>query len=593
MSTAPHYDAIVIGAGHNGLAASAVLAKRDVRVLCLEKNDYIGGMAGTREILAGCRNDVGASLVFPLAKGLEEELELARYGVEFIDLPIMAVNLNSKDSPAAIFYASPARMALSVLRDFGVRAMFGFVGLMAFCRYPASLIHRFTPRSLPAVPQELLQRAPSARRRRQLELAFNGSAMDLVNRFLPNAERHRTLRALVAFASVQSTYKGPFTPGSALCLVYTFAQNEGGGLMRRVRGGTGSLSEALRRSIVDHGGEVRTRTAVHRILIEEGRAAGVELRGGERIAGRVVLSNLDKPATLLGLVGREHLDVTTVGAVESIEHRGAYVHLVFKLRRLPRYGPPFEHLNADSRTRFNTTIVPDPELQQASYEACRRGEVPMHPPVGMQIPTVMDPTLAPEGFHIATIYGFFFPCEAPREERGRLRDEMAERVLDRLSEFLPDLRDCIVDKAVFSSDHFAAMHGATNGDFTHGLIHPDQMLGARLLVPGSAHATPVRGPLPVRRILPSGPGRHVSPRLRSGARSRGCASTRLSRRRARRFARRRPKRQVGSSSGVTCSPGMRRCLNGRNGIRRTAVPSARQDRIDGRPRRRDRWGRHA
>ena len=162
-------------------------------------------------------------------------------------------------------------------------------------------------------------------------------------------------------------------------------------------------------------------------------------------------------------------------------------------QRLPSYGPPFEHLNADPRTRFNTTLVPDPELQQASYEACRRGEVPQHPPVGMQIPTVMDPSLAPDGFHVATTYGFFFPCEAPREDRGRLRDEMAERILDRLSEFMPDLRSCIVERAVFSSDHFAAMQGATNGDFTHGLLHADQMLAARTSVDGSAYATPIPG----------------------------------------------------------------------------------------------------
>jgi phytoene dehydrogenase-like protein len=206
-----------------------------------------------------------------------------------------------------------------------------------------------------------------------------------------------------------------------------------------------------------------------------------------------VLSNLDKPATLFGLVGREHLDEATIARVAGIEQRGAYMHLLFKLKRLPSYGPPFEHLNRDPRTRFNTTLVPDPELQQASFEACRRGELPEHPPVGMQIPTVMDPSLAPTGFHIATTYGFFFPCDAPKQERGRLRDEMAERILDRLSEFLPDLRDCIIERAVFSSDHFAAMQGATNGDFTHGLIHPEQMLGGRLLVAGSAHATPVPG----------------------------------------------------------------------------------------------------
>jgi phytoene dehydrogenase-like protein len=364
---------------------------------------------------------------------------------------------------------------------------------MAFCKYPASVMHRFTPRSLPATLDELLAAAPDARKRAQLELAFTGSAMDLVDRFLPDKVKHRTLRALVSFAAVQSTYKGPFTPGSALCLVYTFAQNEGGGLMRRVKGGMGMLSEALRRSIVEKGGEVRMKTPVRRVLVDAGRAVGVELRDGTCLTGRAVLSNLDKPATFFGLVGREHLDAATTAKIEAIDHRGAYMHLLFKLRRLPSFGPPFEHLNADPRTRFNTTLVPDPELQQASHEACRRGEVPEHPAVGMQIPTVMDPSLAPEGFHVATTYGFFFPCEAPREERGTLRDAMAERILDRLSEYLPDLRDCIVERAIFSSDHFAAMQGATNGDFTHGLIHPEQMIGGRLLVPGSAHATPITG----------------------------------------------------------------------------------------------------
>src|SRR4029434_5604773 len=156
MTGSPDYDVVVIGAGHNGLAATALLAARGLRVLCLEKNAYVGGMAGTREILTGCRNDVGASLLFPLAKGLEDELELARYGVEFIDLPIMASNLTSRDSPPAIFYATPARMALYVLRHFGVRAMVGFVRLMAFCKYPASLMHRFTPRSVPPTLDHVL-----------------------------------------------------------------------------------------------------------------------------------------------------------------------------------------------------------------------------------------------------------------------------------------------------------------------------------------------------------------------------------------------------------------------------------------------------
>ena len=243
-------------------------------MLCLEKNAYVGGMAGTREILTGCRNDVGASLLFPLAKGLEEELELARYGVEFIDLPIMASNLNSRDVAAGdLLLRIRCGWRSTCSGTSASRAMIGFVRLMAFCKYPASLMDRFTPRSVPPTLDELLARAPDERKRRQIELAFTGSAMDLVDRFLPDVKRHRTLRALVAFAAVQSTYKGPFTPGSALCLVYTFAQNEGGGLMRRVKGGMGSLSEALCRSIADKGGEVRLKIA-RAARPDRGRARG-------------------------------------------------------------------------------------------------------------------------------------------------------------------------------------------------------------------------------------------------------------------------------------------------------------------------------
>src|SRR5262245_10790640 len=134
-------------------------------------------MAGTREILTGCRNDVGASLLFPLAKGLAEELELARYGVELIDLPIMASNFNSTCSPPAIFYANPLRMARYVLRHFGVRAMIGFVRLMAFCSYPASLMHRFTPRSVPPPPDEPPAPAPDASKRQQNHLPLHRTSL--------------------------------------------------------------------------------------------------------------------------------------------------------------------------------------------------------------------------------------------------------------------------------------------------------------------------------------------------------------------------------------------------------------------------------
>jgi phytoene dehydrogenase-like protein len=486
-------DVLVVGAGHNGLAAAALLAKRGQRVLVLEKNRYVGGMAGTREILSGCRNDVGASLLFPLAKGLMEDLELARYGVELLELPIMSVTVAEPGDPAVPFYANPLRMAWGIWRTFGTRALVGFAKLVAFTRYPARVIARYQLGSKPRDLDALLAEAPNARAREQLELTFHGSAMDLIDRFFPDEERHRPLRAQLAFAAVQSTYKGPYTPGSAFCLVYTLSPNDAGGLMKRVRGGMGVLSEALQRSIEAKGGEVRLGTPVERILVEDGRAVGVALRGGEEIRAGVVISNLDKASTLLRLVDESHVPDEIQHKIASLDQRAAYVHLLLKLKGLPRYGPPHEALNDDPNTRFNVGLFTSPHELQASFEACAAGELPARPPAAMQIPTVIDPALAPEGFHIATIYGFYFPCEAPKPLRGKLRDEMAERIIGRLDEVYPGLREQIVESAVFSSDHFAAMQGATGGDFTHGLLHAEQMLGGRTLVSGSAHRTPIDG----------------------------------------------------------------------------------------------------
>ena len=487
------WDAIVIGAGHNGLAAARVLAQRGRHVIVLEKNRYAGGMAGTRQIFPGCRNEVGASALFPIAPEVLDFLQFERHGVEFIDLPVMAINLAGPGHKPIMFYRSPRRQLWHLLRHHGPAALAGFAKFAKFVAYPASVMDRFNPGCTPRSLDELLREAPDEARREQLRLAFTGSAMDVIDRFFPDPRKHHTFRSLLAFAAIQSTYKGPYTPGSALCLVYTFAQSGDSGLMRRVKGGMGSLSEALARSIEAVGGTVRLGATVDHVLLENGRASGVVLKGGETLRARVVLSNLDRPATFQRLVGERHLDESIANKVAAAEHRGAWVHMLFRLDGLPAYGGEWAWLNSDVHNRFGGAMVTSPEELQRSFETCDAGQLPDSMPVAFQFPSVMDPSLAPAGQHVASAYGFCFPCKAPKSERGRLRDAAADKVIDTISGYLPDFRARIVDRAVFSSDHFASMHGATEGDFTHGLIHPENMLGERAMVPGSAHRTPIEG----------------------------------------------------------------------------------------------------
>ena len=474
---AQKYDCIIVGAGHNGLATGLVLARNGRRVLVLEKNNYVGGMGGTREILKGCRNEVGASCLFPLSAEIKQYFDFEAHGVELLPLPVMAVNLTGATGRPLIFFKNPLKLSFNILCGFGPGAMLGFIRLMKFCEYPARVLDRFTARKAPRKLEDLIAEAATPEQREHLELAFKGSAMDIIDKFFPDPIKHRELRASMAFASVQATYKGPYTPGSGLCLIYTMAQEGSEGLMEQI--------EAL-------GGEVRLKQRVARILIEEGRAVGVQLKNGQQLRADTIISNLDKQATFNGLLADHPLAGEDRQKVDAFTHQGAFVHMLFKLKGLPSYSRHLDKLNRIPGARFGGAMVLDPQELQQSYETCLRGELPEQVPLAFQVPTVADSSLAPEGYHIASAYGFYFPCEAEKALRGKLRDQAAERIIDHICIHMPDFRELITDQAIFSSDHFASMQGVTNGDWTHGLLHPDQMIGERCLIEGTGHTTPVK-----------------------------------------------------------------------------------------------------
>jgi phytoene dehydrogenase-like protein len=261
--------------------------------------------------------------------------------------------------------------------------------------------------------------------------------------------------------------------------------------MQRVKGGIGSLSECLAKQIQALDGEVRLKQRVSHIVVEDGRAVAVELKNGERLYADTIVSNLDKQATFNRLLENHNLATADQQKVDAFTHQGAFVHMLFKLKGLPTYSEHLKKLNSIPGARFGGAMVLDPDELQRSYETCLRGELPEQVPLAFQIPTVNDPSLAPPGYHIASAYGFYFPCEAQKPLRGKLRDQMGEKLIDHICVHMPDFRELIVDQAIFSSDHFASMQGVTNGDWTHGLLHPDQMIGDRCLIDNTGHTTPV------------------------------------------------------------------------------------------------------
>jgi phytoene dehydrogenase-like protein len=311
---------------------------------------------------------------------------------------------------------------------------------------------------------------------------------------------------MLAFLAVNSTYRGPYTPGSATCLAFALAvPDDSTAMMTKLADGIGALTDHLQALLVSHGGEIRFRTKVEKILVENDRVTGVRLRDGSTISAPVVVSNLAPDLTLTDLVGADHLPPELIARLSGRDHRAAFVQIHFALDGLPRFAPPYEGLNQPGMQQ-SIGIFGSPEEQQRQWEMCTRGLVPDNPSLGMQIPSCLDPGLAPQGKHAASVYAYAFPVEAARDQHGRLKNEMAQRVIDKITRYAPNFRDIVIRHITFAPYHMETMFGAPSGDFCHGLLHPDLMGPNR---PGPKGFLDL--PIPVNGLYLAGAGCHGGP----------------------------------------------------------------------------------
>ena len=496
------YDAIVIGAGHNGLTAATIMARGGLRVLCLEKNQHVGGMASTTELIKGYKFEIAGSVLFPMADEIWDDLGLE--ACPTIESEVMSVNVGRPDQAPMIFYSDPEQLMNHVAETNGMDAVLGMAEIMGWCDAPARAIGRFEVRKPPKSLDEMFACANNEAEREAIETAMFGSVMDVVDRFLPDKQRHGMLRGMLAFLAVNSTYRGPYTPGSALCLAFAMATT-GTRMMRKLEGGIGALSQHLLGQFEAAGGELRLHAKVEEILVDNGRVTGVRLTDGDTVSAPNVVSNLDLTTTLLRLMDRDSMPPELVRRVERIDHRAAYVQLHFALDGLPEFAGPYEMLN-EGTLRASMGMFGTPEELQKDYEGCCRGDLPEWPSMGLQIPSLLDPSLAPPGKHAGSSYAFYFPVVGSREEQSRLKDVMAERVIAKVAGMAPNFPDIIDRQLTYASYAFEMMYGAIDGDFCHGLIHPELMGPFR---PGP------RGwpdnPIPVEGLYLCGAGCHGGP----------------------------------------------------------------------------------
>src|SRR5246127_215892 len=466
------FDAIVIGAGHNGLAAAVLLQKAGLRTVCLDAKLYAGGMASTVELFDGYRFEIAGSVQFPTAPVVVQELGLDT--LPTIDLEVMSVALRGVGDDPLVQYSDPVKLFTHLNEVHGADAVNGMAGLMAWSQAPTRALGRFEAGAVPKTLDEMYACATNEFERSAIDDMLFGSVTDVLDRYLPDREKHGALRGSMTVLAVNTLYRGPATPGSAAALAFGLGVPDGDTMqMKKLRGGIGALTSHLVKVLERDGGEVRLRTKVTEIVVSDGKVSGVRTEAGETFTAGIVVSAIAPDVTLNELIDPAALPADIRERYARIDPRGSYLQMHFALDEAPAFTTPYQVFN-DPAMQASIGLFFTPEEVQQQWEDCRRGIVPADPTVVLQIPSQNDPDLAPEGKHAASAFALWFPIEGGADY-GRAKVEMGQRVIDKITRLAPNFERSIIRHTTFTPKHMGVMFGAPGGDYCHGLLNPDQI----------------------------------------------------------------------------------------------------------------------
>jgi len=488
-AAAGRYDSIIVGGGHNGLVCAAFLARSGRSVLVLEAASQVGGAAVTREFAPGFRVSACAHLLHLMPPALMRELDLETLGLKLAvaDLPSTAL----AGDGAHLSLGAEASAALGAQSAADTAAYADWQALLA--RLAAALypVLCTTPPRLgteawrdQAALLSLGWRLRRLGRRDLRELLRIGGMC--VHDLLEDRFRLPLLKGALALDAVLGTNYGPRSPGTVLTLLYRAAAAQGAGRLAQPLGGLGALSEALARSAVSAGAEIRTDAVVERILVRDDHAAGVRLASGEEISSGTVVSSADPKTTFLRLLGSEQLDAGFVRRVSQLRTRGLTAKLHLALAQLPE----FPGLAPES-LRGRLLVAPSSDYIERAYNHSKYNEFSSAPMLEATLPTVADPSLAPGGRHVMSVIVQYAPYELAGGWGGQ-RQRFADLVIDTLARYAPGLRDCIVASELLAPPDIEREFRISGGHWHHAELALDQFFMVRP-VPG---ATQYRSPLP-------------------------------------------------------------------------------------------------
>ncbi len=492
------YDAIVIGAGHNGLANAAFLAKAGLDVVCVEKNDYIGGATASRNLYEDWIYSNCSYVCSLLRPEIYRALELHRHGLQVTPFGGSVTFMENGDYYGSYHDQEAAyrEMARHSQHDADAYSRYA-ADTLRQCRLIRDFLLKTAPdptsfklrdlRELLSLGQKFLEMGED-----RIYESIRFWTMSVAE-YLDEYFESDVIKTAMSGSGIIGTALGIHSPGTAYVLLHHQMGDVDGniGSWGFARGGMGAVAEALAGSFQSYGGELRTDSGVEKIVVKNGRVKGVALENGEEIDARIVVSGMDVKRTFLKCMDQGDLPKPFYDRISNFKIRGSSGKLNIALDGMPTFpalpgGSPL--YNSDMH------FIDSMERMERAYDDWKEGTWSKDPYIDMVIPTLMDPTMAPPGKHFMSCFVQYCPYQIEgRPWTDAEREAFGQTVVDQIAKHSPDFKDLILHMEIRTPQDIEREIGITEGNIFHGELTMDQLMFNRP-VPGYAqYRSPVTG----------------------------------------------------------------------------------------------------
>ena len=483
------YDIAIIGGGHNGLTCACYLAKAGLKVIVLERRNIVGGAVCTQEdLIEGFKIDVGSSAHIMIhLTPIVEDLELERFGLEYIDCDPFAFAPMPDGKGAVYFWKDVDKTCESIAKISPEDADRYKAFITEWGKLNEGVFDAFLkPPTLTNLMRHMILKRTSpnpADMVRKLMTSYGSLVKETF--------KHEGLRAAMAWMAAQSG-PPPTAMASGDFLGWHSMMHRSG--VKRPRGGSGMLTQAMARCLEHHGGEIRLEAEVEQIEVDGTTAGAIVISGGERIEAKRIVSNAHVYTTFLGLIGRENLPAKFAERIENVRIGNGFGMIVrCAVSELPDYVAAPSNGNPSDCHHGLQLLCPSMQYLDDSYADYLRGKPSENPGALAMTFSSVDDTLAPEGKHTLFIWGQYYPYELSTGENwDEIEEREADKLIDVVNSYAPNVRDSIIDRFIQSPLDLERRIGLLRGNVMHVEMEFDQMFYFRPLPEISRYKTPFK-----------------------------------------------------------------------------------------------------